>query len=163
MAYSERVQDIKHGLFTPIAMSATGGMARECIKFYSPLSKMIAEKRHQPYSVIAPCIVDQWHCQTIYSRQQQTMLLQVKRYPILFQSEYMSIPPFFLPFFVLEVCDWENILVNLWFFHQEEKHPTGWKKCLKKTNPFCHSNWSFRLLVEGFLKIESQLQTTKNG
>ena len=117
-------------------MSATGGMARECIKFYSRLSKMIAEKPHQPYSVIAPCIVDQWHCQTIYSRQQQTLLLQVKRYPILFQFEYMSIPAFFLPFFLLEVCDWENILVNLWFLQQEEKHPTGWKKCLKKNKPF---------------------------
>ena len=33
-------------------MSATGSMARECSKFYSRLSEMIAEKRDQPYSVI---------------------------------------------------------------------------------------------------------------
>ena len=32
------------------------GMARECSKFYSRLSKMIAEKRDQPYSVIASWI-----------------------------------------------------------------------------------------------------------
>ena len=45
-AYNERVQEIEHGSFTPVVMSATGGMARECSKFYS-------EKRDQPYSVIA--------------------------------------------------------------------------------------------------------------
>ena len=37
-------------------MSATGGMARECSKFYSRLSEMIAEKRDQPYSVITSWI-----------------------------------------------------------------------------------------------------------
>ena len=43
-AYNERVQEIEHGSFTPIVMSATGGMARECSNFYSRLSEMIAEK-----------------------------------------------------------------------------------------------------------------------
>ena len=117
-------------------MSATGGMARECIKFYSRLSKMIAEKRHQPYSVIAPCIVDQWHCQTIYSRQQQTMLLQVKRYPILFQSEYMSIPPLFLTFF----CTWSLRLgkysCKFMIFPPRRKASYGMKKMSKKNKPF---------------------------
>ena len=37
-------------------MSATGGMAKECSKFYSRLSEMIAEKRDQLYSVIASLI-----------------------------------------------------------------------------------------------------------
>ena len=55
-AYNERVQEIEHGSFTPIVMSATGGMARECSKFYSRLSEMIAEKRDQPYSVITSWI-----------------------------------------------------------------------------------------------------------
>ena len=43
-AHNERVQEIEHGSFTPIVMSATGGMARECSNFYSRLSEMIAEK-----------------------------------------------------------------------------------------------------------------------
>ena len=34
-------------------MSATGGMARECSKFYSCLSETIAEKRDQPYSIVS--------------------------------------------------------------------------------------------------------------
>ena len=55
-AYNERVQEIEHGSFTPIVMSANGRMARECSKFYSHISKMIAEKRDQPYSVIASWI-----------------------------------------------------------------------------------------------------------
>ena len=55
-AYNERVQEIEHGSFTPIVMSATGGMARECSKFYSRLSEMIAEKRDQLYSVITSWI-----------------------------------------------------------------------------------------------------------
>ena len=43
----ERVQDIEHGSFTAIVMSASGGMARESSKFYSRLSEMVAEKRDQ--------------------------------------------------------------------------------------------------------------------
>ena len=50
------------------------------------------------------------------------MLLQVKQYPILFRSEYMNILPFS---FLLEVCNWEEILVNLWLLRQKGKHPTG--------------------------------------
>ena len=43
----ERVQDLEHGSFTAIVMSGSGGMARECSKFYSRLSEMVAEKRDQ--------------------------------------------------------------------------------------------------------------------
>ena len=55
-AYNERVQEIEHGLSIPIVMSTTNSMARKCSKFYSHLSDMIAEKRDQPYSVIASWI-----------------------------------------------------------------------------------------------------------
>ena len=44
---------VEHGSFTPLVMSAAGGMARECSKFYSRLSEMIAEKRKECYSLIA--------------------------------------------------------------------------------------------------------------
>ena len=55
-AHNERVQEIENGSFIPVVMSATGCMARECSKFHSRLSEMIAEKRDQPYSVSASWI-----------------------------------------------------------------------------------------------------------
>ena len=36
-AYNERVQEIEHDSFTPIVMSATGSMTRECSKFDSSI------------------------------------------------------------------------------------------------------------------------------
>ena len=53
IAYNERVQEIEHGSFSSIVISATGGMARQCSQFYSCLSDMIDEKQDQPCSVIA--------------------------------------------------------------------------------------------------------------
>ena len=52
-SYNERVMEVEHGTFTPLVMSATGGMGRECRKFYTRLTEMIAEKRKQPYPLIA--------------------------------------------------------------------------------------------------------------
>ena len=52
-AYNDRVMQVEHGSFTPLVMSAAGGMTRECSKFYSRLSEMIAEKRKECYSLIA--------------------------------------------------------------------------------------------------------------
>jgi hypothetical protein len=54
--YNERILQVEHGSFTPLVMSATGGMGRECHKFYSRLSEIIAEKRGQNYSIIASWI-----------------------------------------------------------------------------------------------------------
>ena len=48
----DRVMQVEHGSFTPLVMSAAGGMARECSKFYSRLSEMIDEKRKERYSLI---------------------------------------------------------------------------------------------------------------
>ena len=42
---------IEHGSFTPLVFSATGGMGRECEKFYNRLSSIIAEKRESQYNV----------------------------------------------------------------------------------------------------------------
>ena len=36
---------VEHGSFTPLVLSATGGMSRECKKFYSRLAEMICKKR----------------------------------------------------------------------------------------------------------------------
>ena len=43
--YNECILQVKLGSFTPLAMSPTGGMCRECKKFYSSLAEIICEKR----------------------------------------------------------------------------------------------------------------------
>ena len=45
--YNERILQIKHGSFTPLVKSATGGMGRECKKFYARLGEMISYKREK--------------------------------------------------------------------------------------------------------------------
>ena len=37
--HNERVIEIEHGSFTPLTMSATGGMGRECKKVFFKLSR----------------------------------------------------------------------------------------------------------------------------
>ena len=51
--YNDRILQVEHGSFTPLVMSANGGMARECQKFYKRLAELIAEKKKQRYSVIS--------------------------------------------------------------------------------------------------------------
>ena len=51
--YNERILQIEHGSFTPLVMYATGGMGRECKKFYARLTEMIRYKGGTSYSVIA--------------------------------------------------------------------------------------------------------------
>ena len=51
-----RIMQVEHGTFTPLVMSATGGMGRESSKFYSRLSKLISEKRESSYSIVATWI-----------------------------------------------------------------------------------------------------------
>ena len=50
--YNERILQVEHGTFTPLVMSASGGMSRECQKFYIRLAAMISEKRKQSYSLV---------------------------------------------------------------------------------------------------------------
>ena len=50
--YNERILEVEHGLFTPLVMTALGGMGRDASKFYSRLSESVAEKRKERYSVI---------------------------------------------------------------------------------------------------------------
>ena len=40
--YNERILQIEHGSFTPLVMSPTRGMGRECKKFYARLAEMIS-------------------------------------------------------------------------------------------------------------------------
>ena len=48
--YDQRVRDVEHARFTPLFMSATGGMGKAAITFYRRLVSMISEKRNTEYS-----------------------------------------------------------------------------------------------------------------
>ena len=50
--YNERTLEVDHGSFTPLVMTALGGMGREASRFYSRLSESSAEKRKERYNVI---------------------------------------------------------------------------------------------------------------
>ncbi len=49
-AYEQRVREIEHATFTPLVLSATGGMATEATLFYKRLASRLASKWDQPYS-----------------------------------------------------------------------------------------------------------------
>ena len=48
--YEERILNVEHSTFTPLIFSVTGGMSRECTRFFKRLASMIAEKREQSYA-----------------------------------------------------------------------------------------------------------------
>ena len=43
--------NVENGTLTPLVFSVNGGMGRECKKFYSRLTEMIAEKRNISNSI----------------------------------------------------------------------------------------------------------------
>ena len=49
-AYEQRVREVEHGTFTPLVMSASGGLARQAITFYKRLADLLAIKHNKPYS-----------------------------------------------------------------------------------------------------------------
>ena len=50
--YAQRVRDVEHGVFTPLVLSAMGGMGREAATFYKRLADGISRKEHKEYSVV---------------------------------------------------------------------------------------------------------------
>ena len=42
--YEERIKNIEHSSFTPLILSATGGMAKQSTTFYKRLASLLAEK-----------------------------------------------------------------------------------------------------------------------
>lgn len=48
--YEQRVREVEHASFTPLVLSATGGMANEASVFYKRLASCLATKWDQPYS-----------------------------------------------------------------------------------------------------------------
>ena len=49
-AYEQRVREIEHGSFTPLVLSASGGMGCAASVFYKRLASKLAEKTDSPYS-----------------------------------------------------------------------------------------------------------------
>ena len=51
-AYGQRIQEIELASFTPIVMSAVGGLAPEAITFYKRLASLLVLKWDDEYSVV---------------------------------------------------------------------------------------------------------------
>ena len=49
-AYEQRVREVEHSSFTPLVLSATGGLAAKATTFYKRLAAHLADKWEQPYS-----------------------------------------------------------------------------------------------------------------
>ena len=56
-AYEQRIIDVEHGSFTPLVLSATGGMEQAATVAYKRMASLLAEKRGQPY-----CKTMGWLC-----------------------------------------------------------------------------------------------------
>ena len=48
-AYEQRIIDVEHGSFTPLVLSATGGMGQAATVAYKRMASLLVEKRGQPY------------------------------------------------------------------------------------------------------------------
>ena len=44
--YNERILEVEHSSFTPIVMSAYGGIGKEGSKFFNRLAELLAEKEN---------------------------------------------------------------------------------------------------------------------
>ena len=51
-SYNQRIIETENGTFTPLVFSCTGGMSRECAKFYSSLGELLSSKRNIPKSTV---------------------------------------------------------------------------------------------------------------
>ena len=56
-AYEQRVRETEHATFTPLVLSATGGMGMEATIFYKRLASFLATKWDQPYSTVTGKLV----------------------------------------------------------------------------------------------------------
>ena len=50
--YNQRIQNVMHGVFTPLVFTTTGSMGREGTTFYKHLADMLSHKQEKPYSVV---------------------------------------------------------------------------------------------------------------
>ena len=50
ICYEERIREIEHGSFTPLVLSAAGGIGPAATIVYKRLASLISEKQGRPYS-----------------------------------------------------------------------------------------------------------------
>ena len=50
--YAQRVREVEHGVFTPLVLSATGGMGHKAATFYKGLADGISRKERKEYSAV---------------------------------------------------------------------------------------------------------------
>jgi hypothetical protein len=55
-AYEQRIREIERGSFTPLVLSATGGMGPAALIFYKKLAAMISMKRGHTYQKVVTWI-----------------------------------------------------------------------------------------------------------
>jgi hypothetical protein len=48
--YEARILEVERASFTPLVLSATGGMAPTATTFYRRIASILSEKQHTPYS-----------------------------------------------------------------------------------------------------------------
>ena len=51
-AYQQQIQELEHSFFTPLVLSATGGMGNKATIFYKRLASLLSQKWDFPYSTI---------------------------------------------------------------------------------------------------------------
>ena len=51
-AYGQRIREVEHASFTPVVMSATGGLGHEATFFYKRLASLLAHKWGDDYSIV---------------------------------------------------------------------------------------------------------------
>ena len=83
--YNERILQVEHGSFTPLVFSATGGMGRECKKFFARLAEMIADKRKTNYNTVMT-----WMRRTISFSLIRSIGIRLRGSRTMFHSEHLE-------------------------------------------------------------------------
>ena len=84
-AYEQRVREVEHSTFTPLVLSATGGMAPQATTFYKRLAACLADKWDQPYSSTMAWL----RCRLSYSLLRSAIQSMLVLDPVK-QSEHLS-------------------------------------------------------------------------
>ena len=56
--YASRVLEVEQGSFTPLVFTTTGGMAGECMRYYSRLAELLSTKKGENYGITMSWIRD---------------------------------------------------------------------------------------------------------
>ena len=51
-SYERRVLEVEHGSFVPAVFSSSGGQGKAATALYGRIASMLADKRHEPFSIV---------------------------------------------------------------------------------------------------------------